>query len=123
MPRSSLIKAKAITLHAGVASLPAPSDEGDGTSVEEWEQGGRAPARYLIDLSADAPLTLSGAYVAGFRDGAWKNIGYLNAGEGIDLTADVGWSTPARDLGLFSRLAVVGIVSANLIVVIVTPLE
>jgi hypothetical protein len=123
MGRSALIRSKAIEVEAAQASLPAPVDDGDGKDVTDWRIGGRAPRLYDLAIAASEACTLSDVYLAGYRDGSWRNLGNLNGGQDIDLTADVGWSGGARDLGLFDRLALVAGVSAGTVTFTVTPVE
>lgn len=89
-------------------ALDAPSDGGDGVLLV----GGDVTRYWLLRIFADGAANFTGS-LYGYLDSAWSQLISLNGGSAIALTEDVGWADRFYDLGVFSRIAVAGSISAN----------
>src|ERR1051326_7244058 len=109
-----------------------PSLATDGVDVTGWRDNGAfSPPLAGMFISGTVALTLNspaggtrGAELYGWRLSKWWLIGYLNDGNAIDVvSADVGYAQEVDILGIFTRLAVVGSVTAGVATAEFAPID
>lgn len=102
------------------ASLATPSASTDGVDTTGWRPfSGMGWTQAVVALTADGAATVSsvalyayGPYgIAGAK--VWLNIGSLNSGADISLTATAGWGDSVTLPSVFDRLAVAGTVTGG----------
>lgn len=109
-PNQSLKQAK-----AGATALPAPSGATDGVDVTSWNVNGAGYPKAYVALTADGAATVTSPVLYGLEPvtGLWCQIGQLNEGASISLTATLGYAETFDLPTVFTRLAVGGTVSAG----------
>ena len=111
------------------ATLPAPAVNTDGVDVTKWRPfSGMGYTKCVVTLVADGAANVTNAALYAYGPygiggaSVWMNIGALNAGSSIALTATAGWSETVDLPSVYDRLAVAGTISANNVGYTVTPL-
>lgn len=110
---SKLVTAQAVTVESAQTSLPLPTGSGDGAAAHDgWtdSDGFRADDYYVRIIAAGA-VTLQSAHLLEWNGTTWDDLGLINNGQDIVLSA-----TRSFKQDLFrldgSRLAVSGTLTA-----------
>lgn len=131
MERSELINTHRVTLHSAAAALAVPTLVTHGGDITSWRLAQHARNRkasprlacILIDGAGTLDLTAAKLYGWDETSAKWRFLADLNDAGTISLTVTLGYASVLYDVGLYSRLAVSGTLSASTVTVIAVPLE
>lgn len=117
MTQSILNHDRAVEIYtaAADAAIIAPTGATSGAAITDLALGGHMPSTVMMKITAAGNATLTDGTVYGYDPIAtdWTIIGLLNRGLVITLTAAIGYSQRMVDVGVFSRIAVSGTLSAS----------
>jgi hypothetical protein len=103
---SSLLTGLALTVEAGQTSLPAPTLVTHGAAVPDgWTTSAGRMDDYALRISADGTVTIQSAHLWEWHGTTWDDLGLLNNGLDIVLTATQSFKQDLHHLD-GSRLAV-----------------
>lgn len=119
----------AVTIETDDATLAEPTTDTDGGDITGWRTpDGFAPRDAVVivkpGVSAGGTVTIVAPVLRGYDidDAKWRDIGKLNSGDDIVVTATLEWEARVFDVGMFERLALAGTPDDNATVV-VKPVE
>jgi len=127
MTQSTLNHGRSVALYtaAADAAIIAPTLATSGASIADLQLGSTVPSVLMLTIVAAGSCTFTDGTVYGYDpvSAKWMQIGLLNRGLVITLTAAVGYAQRVIDVGIFSRIAVSGTLSASTATISLTAID